>query len=212
MTYAVTAIQATDGEIYYEYDGKIIVRDSNGNVITNEASHIFVSHGKNGIGAYSEGGGVGKLCNDAPVNERRNCDNDGVFVDTLLIGEDFDDYITFNAAQLINAIIPAGAIVPFDRATCPPGWSAYDEAVGRMVIGIGDDQKDPPAGTPFAGDPLDPAVTTTYDIGDTGGSAWRIDSDALTATHNADDGFVQQVLAFYPNLSPYVALLYCRKN
>lgn len=31
---------------------------------------------------------------------------------------------------------PAGAVIAFDRETCPPGWSAYAPAAGRTISGV----------------------------------------------------------------------------
>ncbi len=34
-------------------------------------------------------------------------------------------------------VVPEGAIVAFNLTKCPDGWSAFDEARGRTIIGIG---------------------------------------------------------------------------
>lgn len=33
-------------------------------------------------------------------------------------------------------IVPSGAVVPFDRDACPPGWTEYQPARGRAIVGV----------------------------------------------------------------------------
>ena len=40
-------------------------------------------------------------------------------------------------ASGVDAIAPAGAVMHFDLASCPSGWSPYGAAVGRYLVGIG---------------------------------------------------------------------------
>lgn len=34
--------------------------------------------------------------------------------------------------------VPSGAVVAFNRAQCPPGWSEFPPAAGRVIRGTGD--------------------------------------------------------------------------
>jgi hypothetical protein len=49
--------------------------------------------------------------------------------------------------------LPAGAVVPFNLAACPTGWSAVTDLAGRFPIGVGT------------------LGSNTYALGDTGGAA-----------------------------------------
>lgn len=40
------------------------------------------------------------------------------------------------ARQLMNLLVPAGAVVAFATDTCPIGWTAYEPARGRFIRGI----------------------------------------------------------------------------
>lgn len=42
------------------------------------------------------------------------------------------------ALQSGGAGIPAGAVMAFDRSTCPSGWSVFEEARGRFIVGLPD--------------------------------------------------------------------------
>jgi hypothetical protein len=37
----------------------------------------------------------------------------------------------------IEAAVPSGAVMAFDNAACPTGWTAYAQANGRMILGSG---------------------------------------------------------------------------
>ena len=48
------------------------------------------------------------------------------------------DYQKWN--QLVNTVqsgIPTGAVMSFNLASCPSGWTEYSAAAGRTVIGRG---------------------------------------------------------------------------
>ncbi|MBI5495107.1 MAG: hypothetical protein HY904_08760 [Deltaproteobacteria bacterium] len=51
-------------------------------------------------------------------------------------GQDFvvDGRVTNRAG--VQVTIPSGAVVPFDLAACPPGWTEYAPAYGRFVRGV----------------------------------------------------------------------------
>lgn len=50
-------------------------------------------------------------------------------------------------AQLMNMIIPTGAIWAFDLTTCPTGWAEYTPARGRFLRGIDNGAGNDPSGT-----------------------------------------------------------------
>ncbi len=68
-----------------------------------------------------------------------------------------------------SSAVPSGAVMSFNLATCPTGWSAYAAGQGRAIIGAG------------AG-----AGLTARNLGDTGGgeSAPSVNLASATATVN----------------------------
>ena len=112
--------------------------------------------------------------------------------------------------------IPSGAVMAFDLASCPPGWTEYTSARDRTIIGSG----------------------SSYSRGATGGETSHTLSVAEMPSHS------HSVSALYPggdgndygifgsngywlvgvessnqggsaphnNMQPYIALLYCKKN
>ena len=217
FTFAVTANQATVGLTFSDNDGAIIVRDSGGTTIVPDAaaippipgaSFIIVSHGRNRHGGYSSEGLLFGDCTDGSTDEQENCNNNRTYVDTMLIGDDFDDFVSFKASRLLTGVVPSGAVVAFDRGSCPAGWTAYPAANGRAVIGAGN-----LTGATAAGERTGAgAENATYGVGEQGGSILRSDSDPLTVVHDDNDHFTPQGLTTYDNRVPYVALTYCRKN
>lgn len=149
--FAMTADQAVippGANTYVPDNGIITINDSAGNVITANAEYIIVSHGRDNVGAFTLGDGVGgvapaiiQACPAVGATlDQDNCDNDATFVRTIITSDQnnanrFDDYIAFN--NLANAnVIPTGLIAAFDQA-CPIGWTAYAPAQGRTVVGLG---------------------------------------------------------------------------
>ncbi|MDP2621354.1 MAG: hypothetical protein Q8P46_14480 [Hyphomicrobiales bacterium] len=114
--------------------------------------------------------------------------------------------------------VPAGAVMSFDLALCPTGWTALAGAAGRVLIGVGTLAPD------------------TYNLGNTGGSARHTLTIAEMPAHNhnmrgssatgtavdsasrsassAADNFTQDTGGggAHENRPPYLALLYCKKD
>lgn len=214
FTFAVTANQATVGLTFSDNDGAITVRDSGGIVIVPDAtavppipgaSFIIVSHGRNRHGGYTTEGALFGNCSDGSTDEQENCNNNRTYVDTMLVGDNFDDFVSFKASRLLTGVVPSGAVMAFDRGSCPAGWTAYPDAIGRAVIGAGSFNGPAAAGEHTNDD-------ATYGIGEQGGSILRSDSDPLTVVHDNNGHFTPQNLTTYDNRVPYLALTYCRKN
>lgn len=51
---------------------------------------------------------------------------------SVLAGGAAGFYFTSNQAPNLD-----GAVVAFSRESCPPGWSRFDPAAGRMILGAG---------------------------------------------------------------------------
>ena len=115
----------------------------------------------------------------------------------------------------LPAAIPPGAVMAFNLASCPSGWSAYTAGVNRMIVGSG----------------------SSYSLGATGGAAthvltvnempahthglayaWVVPGGSSSAAGSAgptkDHDITSSVGGGQPhnNMPPYVALLYCQKN
>jgi prepilin-type N-terminal cleavage/methylation domain-containing protein len=206
IMYAVTeSLTTTAG--YDLSQGRIQVNDTSG-TITTTATYVVYSVGPDRRGGY---GTSGTPFLAAPVNpaadcnvpagrvDIENCDDDNTFVTTMMTGSTndanhYDDYLTY-FGNFQTSLIPAGALVAFDRTECPSGWTEHAALRGRMVVGAGTFTE--------AGDPPDDTGSTTGTItfaqGSQGGWASRISSQGTDAIR-------------VNNMPPYVAYIYCRKN
>lgn len=199
FTYAVTERLATS--LQYTADGGLIrLIDGAGNTIgnpPNRAHFVVISHGESGEGGYTLDGNLSVPCPGATTLDGANCDDNPVFRSTLVSSDDygsnfFDDYVYFKGQTAPNLAIPAGAVVPFELATCPAGWTPYPLAEGRFVIGSS----------------ATPGSEETYIIGASAGNNpkdFSVPNPSVVpsaVTRNQHDR------SFFP---PYVSLLYCEK-
>lgn len=208
--------------------------DAAGEYETN--AYIIISHGKDRRGGFSTSGTAIKTCptGASVVEESENCDGDDVFRDSGITDMSstnvgyFYDYVryktrnqlVFDAASRnsLSGDIPNTAVVAFDQAGCPPGWTPFvstagttQDAQGRVIVNVGDNG------------------TTTYAYEDSGG----VESTTLTAgnlpsgvvTYGAT-GAVAGTLSrgdgatsasplgsdtAIDNRMPYIAMTYCKK-
>jgi len=127
---------------------------------------------------------------------------------------------------------PTGAVMAFDLASCPTGWTAYTAANGRNIIGTG-------TATGASG-------ATAHTKGQTGGEEKHVQTEAELATHqhaissglisiygttdikasNTNPNMTSLVKGAalvgatnqtgsgtaMPVMDPYIALLYCKKS
>ncbi len=154
--YAVTASQATldstvsPAALYTPNGGDIgIVGVGGANVLVvpNSAHYVVLSYGADRQGARQvTGAGIPIPCINTVANvQRENCitqvavDNNSIFMDTMHRDDgSYDDFIVYEQQQAANDDIPTGAVVPFNLRNCPLGWSALEEAHGRLVMGVVD--------------------------------------------------------------------------
>ncbi len=96
VLYAVTGPQTSSATFAMNAGGIGLNDSAGGSIITppDTAHFVVISHGNNGIGAYSRSGAIGFNCNDGPLPEQENCDNDNVFV-FMPKSDDFDDRVQF---------------------------------------------------------------------------------------------------------------------
>lgn len=209
FTYAVTEELATEFE-YQEDCGAISVEDVNGFDITNADNmghYVLISHGETGAGGFPLGASITPIipCPNAATADGENCNDDHTFVSTALISENpgagfYDDYIYFQGqTKPVTQTIPGGTIAMFDGvyneggaalygSTCPTGWTPYDAADGKFIVGSNPGLTQSMA--LYKVTPSDPPQTATFDftVGDVSGG----DPQA--------------------NMPPYIALNYCQKN
>ena len=117
-----------------------------------------------------------------------------------------------HSAGEIEGALVSGAVVAFNLASCPPGWSEYTSARDRTIIGSG----------------------SSYSRGATGGASTHILTIAEMPSHShADQSWSQAYQGWsgvgmgapystntgstggsqpHNNMQPYIALLYCVKN
>lgn len=142
--YAVTETSASAGQFNIN-DGAIGIVDSNGNsVITpaNSAHYAIVSTGADGFGSYNLEGNRLNACVGSTA-QLENCNDDGIFRSTELVStsttaDQIDDTVVYKLFTTdITPSIPSGAVMAFDSATCPLGWSPVPELQGRTIVGAG---------------------------------------------------------------------------
>lgn len=124
--------------------------------------------------------------------------------------------------------LPTGAVMAFNLATCPTGWSALTAAVGRSIVGVGtyaanadDDGSNSSINYTLAstGGRVDHALSTaqmpahTHSIGVGAGSTPNNDTFGTNAatTGSSTSGSAGSGSA-HENRPPYLALLYCEKD
>lgn len=196
LTYAVTQNLARDG-VFTEDGGRIIIRDgANNSLVTpaNTAHYVILSHGRTGNGSFPLGASANRSvpCS-ANALDRNNCSDTRVFRSTLVNADVegnrfFDDYVVFKGQTAPILTIPENAVMPFNLATCPDGWSPYNPARGRFVIGSQTGTKTVNRYTMTLSNPLQ---TSSFNLG--------VGSSSTNGDHEA-------------NIPPYVALLYCEKD
>lgn len=210
-SYAVSALQASEGTTYLATNGAISILDGNGNSLIQPAgngSFVILSHGKNKIGGYTVGGVLFELCTTSgSVDERENCNGDATFLNTLLTSDDaasyFDDFLAYETGTFLAPRIPAGAVMAFDLTACPTGWSAFSDAVGRTIVGVGTrTDYTAPAATPTA---TASNTFANFSLNTPGGSPYVVNTDSIIEVAGRSQ-------ARYNNMNPYIPLLYCRKN
>lgn len=228
FTYAVTINQATidraaTPELRYSPNGGAIdVVGLGGSIFAattpGSAHYVVLSHGKDQMGAVNIEDST--VVNDvaipctaantpsgAPNIQNVNCVNDfsatATFLETMHRDDgSYDDFLAYSAPSAGDEDIPSGAVVPFRLEHCPDGWSVFERARGRIVMGIVNaDATNGNADDNIVRrmyDPFVPSATTqnmNYPVGQ---------------TDNSDSVSAQQQARF--NVPPYLALLYCRKN
>jgi type II secretory pathway pseudopilin PulG len=232
LTYAVTADLATPGK--YDRDkGAISIIDSAGNSIVTpdgSAHYVVLSHGPDGVGATTFAGVPnGSACPDDATLDGENCNDDATFRRTMLTASapgaaHFDDLLKYRATSAFGNDIPAGSVMAFDLAACPPGWTQLADSGGRFIMGAGTF----PAQTFSApGHSSWSEPETSYLPGSTGGyPTWTNNLNDLglgtipEGTIPAPDPTNGLKFTYAPssivplaesNLPPYIALILCKK-
>ena len=139
FTYAVST-DLTDSLTYRADLGTLRVNGVAGTVLDTSAHYAVISHGISGNGAFSLGESNSRYvpCS-ATSQDRENCDDDRNFVSMLVNSEEneanyYDDYVLFKGLKA-PLTFPAGAIMSFNVANCPPGWIDFLSAEGRFIAG-----------------------------------------------------------------------------
>lgn len=131
-----------------------------------------------------------------------------------------------------NAVVPSGAVMAFNLASCPTGWSELTSMRGRVVIGAGNGAGSTTSVGDTGGDKSAPAISGTVSVkglsAQTSGGvniptttknvAGRINA-ASASFYAPDASDVAFPAATFTaggtapdNMQPYMALLYCQKN
>ena len=217
FTYAVTTSLATvngTGTTYKNDGGKMSIVDSTSTEFVNDAHYVIVSHGTTGNGSIPLNANftlpfasIGLPCPVASL-DRENCDNDNRFLVTLVNSEMdspnfYDDYMYYQGQTAPALVIPEGAVMAFNLATCPDGWTDFADAEGKVILGMNNGSA-----------PVAPVSYPEFDVSVGSGSSsgdYPIELDAgdlvaidLTIGH-------VEAQASRSGIPPYVALLYCEK-
>lgn len=137
---------------------------------------------------------------------------------------------------LAQQVVPAGAVMPFDLAACPPGWTALEAAAGRAIVGVSDGLKlgdqvgndsvtltesQMPAHTHGINDPehAHPAPGASY-LGGGAGTDANIMQGGKSFGTNPTTGRAKTGITVnaagggkpFDNRQASLALLYCKKN
>lgn len=230
--YGVTSV-LTDPTGFEPGGGAVLINDSGGFPVANDAHYVIVSHGPDGAGGTPTASTTALPCVAANV-DGANCDNDGTYVSTTLrstaAANYYDDVLRFRTiTETIQ--IPTGAVMAFvDRTSCPQGWSEFEDGQGRIVIGA---EPSPAVSYPLEVAPNDlttggsDTVDTVTDVGlDVEEMHFIVASDpaappvlagAEMATTEvvipeADGTGLEGVRTNFNVVPRYVVLLYCRKS
>jgi len=110
--------------------------------------------------------------------------------------------------------VPSGAVMPFDLASCPSGWSSYNSAQNRTIVGSGGSYGRGSTGGASTVT-LTVAEMPSHNHGVDAGSASFGPGDwYLGSANNNNDNWSEYTGGGQPhnNMPPYIALLYCVKN
>lgn len=244
LVYGVTENLATFGS-FVQNGGAIYMIDSNGNASqlpSGTAHYAVISLGPDGVGAYGLNGIQAIACPAAGFIQAENCNGDATFRTNLKASvaagtAAYDDLVSYGAqfdTAVVTATLPQGAIAAFDLDSCPSGWTAVPQAVGRAPLGTGLYTENIPA----AGTRPGWNFSYNYPLFEQGGYAyWALnEAEMLSHTHAQRDqltsvsaaGGAGNVLggttsgtyfteyeggnAAHENRQPWLALLYCQKD
>lgn len=184
-----------------------------------QAQHTLFAVSGQGRGSPSDARQAAEISGlQNEINKRDACQSGGLLFSPGHADADSDGCIQPGTGV---AGVPTGAVLAFNLASCPSGWSALASAEGRVILGAGS----------LGGD--------AYGLGDTGGAARhtltvdempRHNHQAIRLrVHSADNGvdneccFARGATTTDPtsftggdqpheNRPPYLALLYCQKD
>lgn len=133
---------------------------------------------------------------------------------------------TFGEIEGLDTLVPSGAVLAFNLATCPSGWSRFTDADGRVITGLSSEAEfntllktggekthtltvnEMPSHTHiYQTGAIVSGVTSIQDMGAYKFGGGTADDHAYRYISEATGGG-----AAHNNLQPYVTLLYCVKN
>lgn len=116
--------------------------------------------------------------------------------------------------------IPSGAVVAFDRPSCPTGWVPFLEGEGRMIVGATSERGDPEfiwqrtggeKSVVLSSDNLPPhshSISGHAGVGFKAGSRIYARDDDNRAMNTGVTGQSRPI----NNMPPYIALYFCKKD
>lgn len=120
-----------------------------------------------------------------------------------------------------GVLVPSGAVMAFDLASCPPGWSLYAAANGKVIVGLSSSDSEFNSLGKTGGEKSHalsiaemPSHTHNY-IGGRGGpysSYGAYSADPAAYMYTTYSTGARGGSGAHNNLQPYVTLIYCKKN
>ena len=127
--------------------------------------------------------------------------------------------ITTSGKFIGEGSTPSGAIMAFDLAACPTGWSEYTPARGRFLRGIDNGAGNDPSGTRVAGNTQDDLLKSHGHVISNGTTTlgYNIGSNAFQRIVNSGAADGTNTISAQPTggaetRPKNVAVLFCRKN
>ncbi len=144
---------------------------------------------------------------------------------SVITASDIKDNFDYLYDQISNGgATPAGAIMAFNLASCPVGWSEFTNARGRTVVGLSASDAEfnllresggsKTQSLTIAQMPRHRHTLYTAAQKSTGGGPGYYNGFTGTVglnTHAGNSGYAGSG-ASHNNLQPYITLLYCQKN
>ncbi|MBR9690843.1 hypothetical protein GOV08_04110 [Candidatus Woesearchaeota archaeon] len=126
---------------------------------------------------------------------------------------------TVGEIEGLDTLVPSGAVLAFNLATCPSGWSRFTDADGRVITGLSSEAEFntllKTGGEKTHTLTVKEMPSHTHKMAGSLHTRQESIDDILHQTHSTTGSTATSATgggAAHNNLQPYVTLLYCVKN